>query len=321
MNTTETNGWTAAQMPRLDGKVVVVTGANSGLGCAAARGFARAGAHVVLACRSERNAGEAIAAIRAEDARASLSFLPLDLASLASVRAFAAAFRAAHDRLDVLVNNAGVMALPYRKTADGFEMQFGTNHLGHFALTGLLLDRLARAAPSRVVTVSSLVHHLGWIRFDDLQWERGYQKWLAYGQSKLASLLFSYELERRLEARGLPVSSVACHPGFSATNLQLAGARMTRSPLAEALWSRWNGLAAQPAEMGALPTLYAATAPYVRGGDFIGPDGLFEWRGHPKKVSSNARSRDPELARRLWEVSERLTGVRYDSAVTAANAA
>jgi NAD(P)-dependent dehydrogenase (short-subunit alcohol dehydrogenase family) len=161
--------------------------------------------------------------------------------------------------------------------------------------------------------VSSLVHRIGKIRFDDLQGERGYQKWLAYGQSKLAGLVFSHELARRLAARGLAVSSVACHPGYSATNLQLAGARMTRSPLAEALWKGWNALAAQPAELGALPTLYAATAPDVRGGDYIGPGGILELRGHPKKVSSSTLSRDPELARRLWEASERLTGVRYDA--------
>jgi NAD(P)-dependent dehydrogenase (short-subunit alcohol dehydrogenase family) len=310
-------GWTAAQLPRLDGKIIVVTGANSGIGYEAARGLAGAGAHVVLACRSEASASDAIAKIRAEHAAARMSFLPLDLSSLASVRAFADAFGKAHDRLDVLVNNAGVMALPYRKTADGFEMQLGTNHLGHFALTGLLLSRIVRAAPSRVVTVSSGAHKFGKIRFDDLQWEHGYQRWMAYGQSKLANLLFAYELERRLEARGLSVRSVACHPGYAATNLQLAAARMESSSFGEKMWRGINGLFAQPMDMGALPTLFAAGAAEVRGGDYIGPGGMLEMSGHPVKVESNARSHDVDVARRLWEVSEQLTGVRYAGALGA----
>jgi NAD(P)-dependent dehydrogenase (short-subunit alcohol dehydrogenase family) len=303
-------------MPRLDGKTIVVTGANSGIGYEAVRGLAGGGAHVVLACRNEASAKDAIAKIRAEHAGASLSFLPLDLSSLASVRAFAAAFGQAHDRLDILINNAGVMALPYRKTADGFEMQFGTNHLGHFALTGLLLGRIVRAAPSRVVTVSSTAHRMGKIRFDDLQGEQRYARWPAYGQSKLANLLFAYELERRLEARGLGVKSVACHPGYAATNLQYGAARMASSSLGERLWKGLNWFA-QPMDMGALPTLFAATAEEVRGGDYIGPGGLFETRGAPVKVKSNAASHDEAVARRLWEVSEELTGVRYDSALSA----
>jgi NAD(P)-dependent dehydrogenase (short-subunit alcohol dehydrogenase family) len=310
-------GWTAAQLPRLDGKIIVVTGANSGIGYEAARGLASAGAHVVLACRSEQGANDAIAKIHGEHPSAKLSFLPLDLSNLASVRAFADAFGKAHDRLDVLINNAGVMALPYRKTADGFEMQFGTNHLGHFALTGLLLNRIVRAAPSRVVTVSSDMHKTGKIRFDDLQWEHGYQRWLAYGQSKLANLLFAYELERRIEARGLSVRSVACHPGYAATNLQTAAARMESSSFSEKLWRGMNSLFAQPMEMGALPTLFAAAAPEVRGGDYIGPDGFMEVRGYPVKVKSNKRSHDTEVARRLWEVSEQLTGVRFAGALGA----
>lgn len=310
-------GWTAAQLPRLDGKIIVVTGANSGIGYEAARGLAGAGAHVVLACRSEASASDAIAKIRADHPGARTSFLPLDLSNLSSVRAFAEAFGKAHDRLDVLVNNAGVMALPYRKTADGFEMQLGTNHLGHFALTGLLLSRIVRAAPSRVVTVSSGAHNMGKIRFDDLQWEHGYKRWMAYGQSKLANLLFAYELERRLEARGLAVRSVACHPGYAATNLQGAAARMENSSFGEKMWRGINSLFAQPMDMGALPTLFAAGAPEARGGDYIGPDGFMEMRGHPKKVESNAHSHDTEVARRLWEVSEQLTGVRYAGALGA----
>jgi hypothetical protein len=239
--------------------------------------------------------------------------MDLDLADLQSVRRFAEEFLARHNKLHVLCNNAGVMALPYRKTTDGFEMQIGTNHLGHFALTGHLLRRLLDTPGARVVTVSSGAHRVGRIRFDDLNWEKGYRKWLAYGQSKLANLLFAYELQRRLDAAGAQLISVACHPGYAATNLQLAGPRMEGSSLMEFLSQLSNRLVAQSAAMGALPTLYAATAPDVRGGDYIGPDGLFENWGYPKKVRSNRQSHDHEAARRLWEISERLTGVRYDA--------
>jgi len=307
--------WTTQDIPDQGGKIIVITGANSGLGFEASRALAGKGAHVVMACRSEPAAAAAMEKIRAEHADASLAFLPLDLASLASVRAFASAFGEKHDRFDVLINNAGVMALPRRTTADGFEMQFGTNHLGHFALTGLLLERLLRAASPRVVTVSSTMHIFGKIRFDDLQWERGYQKWLAYSQAKLANLLFAYELQRRFEARGLTARSVTCHPGYASTNLQGAASRMTGSSFGERLWALTNSLFAQPTDMGALPTLYAATAEEAQGGHFIGPGGLFEMRGHPVKVKSNGRSHDKAVAARLWEVSEELTGVRYGAVI------
>ncbi len=303
--------WTAESMPDLTGKIIVVTGGNSGIGFEASRELARRGAQVVLACRDAKKAESAAAAIRTEAPGASVTVMALDLASLESVRAFAAAFEKAHDRLDVLCNNAGVMALPYRKTADGFEMQFGTNHLGHFALTGLLSERLNATPGARVVTVSSGAHRIGRIRFDDLQWERGYRKWLAYGQSKLANLLFAYELQRRIEAAGASFISTACHPGYAATNLQAAGPRMEGSSFMESMTALGNRLFAQSAAMGALPTLYAATAPDVRGGDYIGPDGLGETWGYPKKVSSNARSQDREVAARLWTRSEELTGVRF----------
>ncbi len=305
--------WTAADVPDLSGRTAIVTGANSGIGWYAARDLAAKGAHVVLACRSADKAREADEAIRAAHAGASTEVLPLDLASLASVRDFAKRFCDGHRELHVLCNNAGVMAIPYRKTADGFEMQFGTNHLGHFALTGLLLEPLLAAPGARVVTVSSTAHRFGRMRFDDLHGERRYLRWQAYGQSKLANLLFAFELQRRLEAKGADAISVACHPGYAATNLQFAGARMDGSSLMERVWSGINGLAAQSAEMGALPTVYAATAPDVVGGDYIGPDGFFEQRGHPRKVRSNARSRDRADAIRLWEVSETLTGVSYDA--------
>lgn len=303
--------WTAADVPDLSGKTIIVTGGNSGIGYEAARQLAGKNARVVLACRDQGKADTAAAAIRGEHPGATVEVMALDLASLASVRAFAEAVRRQHPRLDVLCNNAGVMALPYRKTADGFEMQFGTNHLGHFALTGQLLDVLRQTAGARVVNVSSGAHRAGWIRFKDLQWERGYRKWLAYGQSKLANLLFTYELQRRLTAAQVPVLSVACHPGYAATNLQSAGPRMAGSTFMERVTDLGNRLFAQSAAMGALPTLYAVAAPDVQGGDYIGPDGVGEMHGHPRKVRSNGRSHDQDTARRLWEVSEELTGVRY----------
>ncbi len=305
--------WTADDLPDLSGRTVLVTGGNSGLGFETGQALARKGAHVVLACRNLGKAEQALTAIRAGSRTGRCEAMELDLASLDSVRGFAKRFEDAHPRLDVLVNNAGVMALPRRETADGFEMQFGTNHLGHFALTGLLLGRLLGSPGARVVTVSSNFHKLGRIHFDDLQGKQRYAKWGAYAQSKLANLLFALELQRRVAARGADASSVAAHPGYAATNLQTAGPRMQGSSLLEAFSNLGNRLFAQSAAMGALPTLYAAAAPDVRGGDYLGPDGLGEMRGHPKKVQPSARARDPEVAARLWEVSERLTGVRYDA--------
>lgn len=305
--------WTAKDIPDLSGKTAIVTGGNSGIGYEAAAQLAGKGAHTVLACRDAAKAREAAIRLKGTFPNASVEFMALDLASLVSIRAFAAAFEEKHKGLDILCNNAGVMALPYRKTADGFEMQFGTNHLGHFALTGLLLPRLLATPGARVVNVSSTAHRIGRIDFDDLNSERRYRKWMAYGQSKLANLLFTYELQRRLEAARAGVISVACHPGYAATNLQAAGPRMEGSSLMESITDLGNRLIAQSAAMGALPTLYAATAPDVRGGDYIGPDGLFENRGHPKKTASNSRSHDRAAAARLWQVSEELTDVRYDA--------
>jgi NAD(P)-dependent dehydrogenase (short-subunit alcohol dehydrogenase family) len=305
--------WTLADVPDLSGLSVVVTGGNSGIGYEAALGFAQAGAEVVLACRDLAKARVAVVSIQALEPRASVEALELDLASLASVRRFARELAARRATLDVLCNNAGVMAIPHRTTADGFEMHFGTNHLGHFALTGLLLDLLLAAPRARVVTVSSNAHKLGRIRFDDLHGRRNYKKWDAYGQSKLANLLFGYELQRRLERAGARAISVGCHPGYAATNLQLAGPRMAGSAALERLWRLTNVLFSQSAAMGALPTLYAATAPDVRGGDYIGPDRLFENKGHPRKARSSPRSHDRDAAARLWELSAELTGVRYDA--------
>jgi len=305
--------WTANDITSQKGKTVVVTGANSGIGFEAAAQLAAKGAHVVLACRDQRKGQTALDAIKAAHPHASVALMPLDLADLKSIRSFAEALRKTHATIDLLCNNAGVMAIPRRTTADGFEMQFGTNHLGHFALTGLLLDRLLAAADARVVTVSSNAHKFGSVHFEDLQSERRYWKWLVYSQSKLANLLFAFELQRRLSAAGASTISVACHHGYAATNLQAVGPRMQGSSLAESVMGLANRLFAQPAAMGALPTLYAATAPDVQPGDYIGPDGFAEQSGYPKKVASNSRSRDPEAQRRLWEVSEQLTGVTYDA--------
>jgi NAD(P)-dependent dehydrogenase (short-subunit alcohol dehydrogenase family) len=308
--------WTAGDVPDCSGRVFVVTGANSGIGLEAARVLAGRGAHLVLACRDTGKAEIALTEILRAHPGASVEAMELDLASLDSVRKFAERFLAAHPRLDVLVNNAGVMALPHRRTADGFEMQFGTNHLGHFALTGLLLERLLDGDGHRVVTVSSTAHRGGKMSFDDLQSERSYSKWGAYGQSKLANLLFTYELQRRLARKGAGCIAVACHPGYASTNLQFAGPRMEGSRLLEGVMRLANRLFSQGADMGALPTLYAATAPDVEGGDYIGPGSVGEIWGAPRKVRSSSRSHDRAAATRLWDVSEKLTGVRYGALET-----
>ncbi len=303
--------WTADDMPDLSGKTIVVTGGNSGIGYEAALEFARKRAEVILACRDLGKARTSAAQISASSPGARVGVMELDLANLASVRGFSDAFHLEHPALHVLCNNAGVMAIPYRQTVDGFEMQFGTNHLGHFALTGLLLDRLLATEGARVVNVSSGAHRMGKIRFDDLQWHNGYRKWMAYGQSKLANLLFTFELQRRADAAGAKLLSVACHPGYAATNLQAAGPRMQGSSMMESLFSAANSVFAQSAAMGALPTEYAAVSPNVHGGDYIGPDGLGEMWGHPVVVGCSAAARDTAAAARLWEASERLTGVQY----------
>jgi NAD(P)-dependent dehydrogenase (short-subunit alcohol dehydrogenase family) len=300
--------WTAEQIPDQAGRTAVVTGANSGLGLVAARELARAGAEVVLACRSTEKGAAAVESIHAAVPGASVAVEELDLSSLASVRAFAERLSASHESLDLLINNAGVMAPPRRQTVDGFELQLGINHLGHFALTGLLLGRMQGREDARVVTVSSTAHKLGKLDFDDLQRQRHYFRWTAYGQSKLANVLFARELDRRLRAAGSTVASMAAHPGYSATNLQSAAP----PALDRVVMAVSNRLFAQSAEMGALPELYAATRPNLDGGLFIGPDGPNEQRGYPKVVSPNRAGRDEATAARLWAVSEELTGVSYD---------
>ncbi len=297
--------WTVQKIPDQSGRVAVVTGANSGLGLETARELAGAGASVVLAVRSVDRGEAAAADILAGHPAAELKVQQLDLASLDSVRTSAAELRSNLDRIDLLINNAGVMYTPRQQTADGFEMQFGTNHLGHFAWTGLLLDRLLEVDGSRIVTVSSVGHRIrSKIDLDDLNAEQGYNRVAAYGRSKLANLLFTYELQRRLSATGAKTSALAAHPGGSDTDLgrHIPGAGVL-SPLLT-----WM---AQSAAMGALPTLRAATDPAATGGQYYGPDGFMETRGHPVVVESSDRSHDAELQLRLWTASEGLTGVSY----------
>lgn len=303
--------WTAENMPNLAGKIAVVTGANSGLGYEITRALANKGATIVLAVRDLSKGSSAVEKLRVECADATLSVIRLDLAELASVRAFSEAFGKQHTALDILVNNAGLMATPFRLTADGFEMQFGVNHLGHFALTGMLLPQLRRSIGSRVVTVSSGMHSFGKADFDQANDPSSYRRWEAYGRSKLANLLFAYELQRRFDACRIDTMSVAAHPGYAATNLQSTGAQMDGSRVLKTILSLSNRLFAQSAKMGALPILYAATASGVAGGGYFGPGGPFEARGYPHRVDSSRISRDQLAAAQLWAVSEKLTGVRY----------
>ncbi|MEU4276007.1 oxidoreductase [Streptomyces tanashiensis] len=303
---TDKQRWTADLIPDQTGRVFVVTGANSGLGLATTRALARRGGRVILAVRDEEKGRRAVEALDV-DARL-LDVRPLDLADLASVRAFADRMRAEHPHLDVLVNNAGVMAPPRTLSPQGHELQFATNHLGHFALTGLLLDLLAAGTDPRVVTVSSINHRQGGLRFDDLSGERGYAPMAFYNQSKFANAVFGQELHRRLTAAAGPVRSVLAHPGYTATSLQMKDT----SGLAKLFFGRiGNPLLAQRPERGALPQLYAATDPSVEGGEFIGPDGMGELRGAPTRVRLSDAAGDPGTGRRLWEESERLTGVRF----------
>jgi NAD(P)-dependent dehydrogenase (short-subunit alcohol dehydrogenase family) len=291
--------WTTDDISDQHGRTVVVTGANSGIGRATAAALGAAGAHVVLAVRDVER-GRAAAAEMAGDTVVAA----LDLASLASIRAFVDTLEGS---VDVLVNNAGVMAVPFARTADGFELQIGTNHLGHFALTNLLLPRIS----DRVVTVSSLNHRWGTVDLDDLNWERRrYRPWSAYAQSKLANLLFTLELERRLAAAGSPVRALAAHPGYAATRLQ----SRTGNPVSNVLMAVANRLFAQSDTAGALPTLYAVTQE-LPGASYVGPDGMRETRGHPTLVGRTTAAADAHLARRLWTLSEQLTGVTFEGAV------
>ncbi len=303
--------WTPDRLGDLTGRTILITGANSGIGWDAARILAERGAHVVLTARSEAKANDAVDRLRAAGpSDLDLSTVILDLADLDSVRTAAASVRERHSRLDALVNNAGVMALPYRTTADGFEMQLGTNHLGHYALTAELLP-LVEAAGGRVASVSSMAARRGAIDFDDLMGERSYQKWSAYSQSKLANLLFTLELERRLRAANASAIAVACHPGWAATNLQAAGPRMEGSRSKELVMRVANALLSQSAERGAWPTVYAAAGDGVVGGGYYGPEGIAESRGPVGTARFPERALDEDVARRFWDVSEELTGAAW----------
>ncbi len=312
--------WTAAAIPEQTGRTIVVTGANSGIGLEATRELARNGAAVIMACRSVDRGESAAGNVLADVPDATLCVEHCDLASLDSVRAFAERLR--DEPIDVLINNAGTMAIPRRETDDGFETQFGVNHLGHFALTGLLLDNLradretdgesAIARDARIVTVSSGLHERGAIDFEDLHGDRSYDKWDAYAQSKLANVLFAYELERRLRTAGDPITSIAVHPGYADTQLQFRGIDGRGSQVRLAMRKLANTLLAQSAPQGALPTLYAATAAGVEGGAYYGPGGPMNMRGSPERQASSDRSYDVETARRLWDRSVELTGTEYD---------
>lgn len=293
--------WTEKDIPDQSGRLAVVTGSNSGIGFEAARMLAENGAKVVLACRNLEKGNAAKKRIEARNPTGGVSILPLDLASLDSVRRFADTFQADQGRLDLLVNNAGVMIPPYSKTADGFELQFGTNHLGHFALTARLMPLLKDATDARIVNVASAAHNFGHLNFDDLQWEkRKYKRWNAYGDSKLANLYFTYELSRRLKDAGIPIRVTAAHPGYTATDLQR-----------HSLLAKIGNVVAMKVEKGALPTVRAATDPDAETGDYFGPDGLGEIWGYPHKVDSNPLSTDTAKAGKLWEFSEDLTGERF----------
>ncbi|MCP2299870.1 NAD(P)-dependent dehydrogenase, short-chain alcohol dehydrogenase family [Nocardia amikacinitolerans] len=305
--------WTSAQIPDQTGRTIIVTGANSGLGFETAKELARHGAHVILTARDNAKGASAIDRLHAQVPKADVELKLLDLADLDSVRDFAADINQVGQPLDAIINNAGVMWPPRTLTKQGFELQFATNHLGHFALTGLLLDRLSQSARSggdtRIVAVSSVEHRGGAILFDDLTGERGYDPRTYYSQSKLANVLFGLELDRRLRAVGSPIRSVIAHPGYSATNLQTSG---PTGLLRFFFGSIGNKLMAQPAAHGAWNEEYAATAPEVLGGQFIGPDGFNEYRGHPHVVQPDKPALDSDVARRLWELSEQLTGVTYN---------
>jgi NAD(P)-dependent dehydrogenase (short-subunit alcohol dehydrogenase family) len=318
---TTTQPWTPDALPDLSGVVAVVTGANSGLGFHTALELARHGAHVVLTARDPERGDLALGQVRVQAPGASVELRQLDLADLASVRAFATGLLDGPGRVDVLVNNAGVMAVPRRLTQDGFELQLGTNHLGHFALTGLLLPALLGGSvlggPSRVVTVSSLLHRRGRLSRDDLMGERRYTPYGAYGQSKLANLLFTYELQRRVTAplpagAAAPLASVAAHPGYAATNLQAVGPQMTGSSLHARLGSLGNRFLAQPAAHGAWPSLRAAGDPAARGGEFYGPGGFADMRGNPRLATPAEHALDTADAAWLWQRSVELTGVDYE---------
>ena len=294
--------WDSKNISNQAGKVVIVTGGSSGLGLETAMVLSDKNARVTIGVRNLEKAKTALSMRKHKSPDTDIRIMELDLADLSSIKEFTNKFKQTNSRLDLLINNAGVMIPPYQKTIDGFELQMGTNHLGHFALTCRLIDLLKNTPESRIVNVSSMAHKAGNINFDDLHWEkRKYKKWSAYGDSKIANLYFTFALQTRLEEENSHVIVTAAHPGWTATKLQRHSG----------IFSVLNPVFAQTIPMGALPTLYAATGPDVSGKDFFGPSGFMEIKGYPKKVVSNTRSKDSELAERLWKMSEELTGVTY----------
>ncbi|MBV1880894.1 MAG: SDR family oxidoreductase [Pseudomonadales bacterium] len=309
--------WLDKYVPDLTEKRVLITGANSGIGYEAARLLASKHAEVILACRNQKKGRAALAKIIDEQPNANVTLMEMDLCSLSSVKSFSDEFISKYQSLDVLINNAGVMAPPYQTTEDGFELQFGTNHLGHFALTGHLLKPLINSGNARVVNLSSIAHYFGFMRFGDLNHRRFYERWVAYGQSKISNLYFTYELNRRMQASNLPIISLAAHPGLADTNLANAGLNSNNNALKKKGINLGWGLISQSAEMGALPTVIAAAGNGVSGGDYFGPSLLV--KGYPHPAFSTPISRNVKTANRLWQKSIELTGVDYTEIVTQLN--
>jgi NAD(P)-dependent dehydrogenase (short-subunit alcohol dehydrogenase family) len=303
--------WRPSDIPDLKGKIALVTGANSGLGYYTSLELARKGAHVVVAARNKEKGNAAVERIRSEVPEADLQFMKLDLANIELVKYFADAFIEEYERIDIMINNAGVMAIPLMRTVQGFEMQFGTNHLGHFALTALMLRFIEQTPGARIVNVTSLMHKYGKFDFDDLNWQKSYNKWAAYSQSKLSNLYFTLELDRRLRAAGMKTAVMAAHPGYAATNLQTKGGELEGSKMNVFFNNLANKVVAQPAWKGALPSLYAATSDKAESGKLYGPNGLGATRGYPTEEKINPKFLDPSVWKQLWEESERLTGIKF----------
>ena len=303
--------WKASDIPDLKGKIALVTGANSGIGYQTSLELARKGAHVVLASRNKDKGYAAMDKIKSVIPGADLQMMKLDLANIESIKHFADAFIEEYEKLDILINNAGIMAIPLAHTTQGFEMQFGTNHLGHFALTALLFDFIENTPGARIVNVSSMMYKNGKINFDDLNWQKSYSKWGAYGQSKLANILFTRELHRKIKLSGKHTKVMVSHPGYAATNLQTRGPELEGSKMSLLAYKFGNKLIAQSAAMGALPSLYAATSELAESGKLYGPSGLGSIRGYPREEIVNPRFTDIAVEERLWKESEILTGIRF----------
>ncbi len=303
--------WTYNDIPSQEGRLAIVTGANSGLGYFTTKGLAEKGCEVIMACRNISKGADAKKALLKEKPEMKLEVMELDLADLDSVRAFAGKFREKYNQLDLLINNAGLMAIPRRMTRDGFEMQFGVNHLGHFALTALLFDMLRATTGSRIVSVSSAAHKVGEIRFEDINWEKGYQKWRAYGMSKLANIHFTYELADRISSLAIDVKVLAAHPGYSDSSLIEKGPEMNGRKILVKAVKFANRIFAQSTAMGALPTLYAATSSDAQHLGYYGPGGLAEMRGYPQRVYPSSKKLSKDVQEQLWDLSESMTGIKF----------